>query len=298
MERLKYYIYRGLYFVLSHLPWWFIETLAYIGALFLYSVLAYRRELVERNIRNSFPQKSEAELRLLVWDFYHHLTMQLLSPPKILNAPAETIKNKHLQFFGLEQLEADLEQGTKAIILLMGHCGNWEVFTAANLYLKPLGLQVEQLYRPLKNKALDRVQLELRQRFGAVTTPKSDIGRSLIKQLKNKDEEVHVIAFIADQTPSYAHIGLWTKFLNQETPWLNGAERLAQKYALPVYYLDIVRISNRQYEGRLISICKNGATSEQNVITEKFSQLLEATIKRDPAIWLWSHNRWKHRKSY
>ena len=29
-------------------------------------------------------------------------------------------------------------------------------------------------------------------------------------------------------------------------------------------------------------------------VTDKYFKLLEQTIDRDPANWLWSHNRWKH----
>lgn len=293
--RLAYRFYQALYFVLGHLPWLVIEGLAYVLAVLLYGVVRYRREVVYNNMRQSFPEKSEVELRELVWDFYHHLVTQFISAPKMLYQSPETIQAKHLQLSGGEMMQEDIQRGAKAIILLLGHCGNWEIFTASNLYLRPIGLCLEQLYRPLKDKALDDVQLALRTRFGAVTTPKSNIGRSLIQQLNQDGATPRVIAFIADQTPSPAHIGLWTNFLNQPTPWLNGAERLARKYALPVYYLDITRISNRCYRGDAIRISSNASECEEGEVTRRFADLLEKTIQRDPAIWLWTHLRWKHK---
>lgn len=288
-------LYRLLHWLISLLPWCILDAISYIVAILLYVVVRYRRSVVEENLRRSFPDKSAKELRDLEWEFYQHLVMQFFTTPKILSQSPEVIQSEHLQLLGTEALQQDVLHGHKAIILLMGHCGNWEVFTAANLYLKPLGIQVEQLYRPLKNEAFNQLQLELRQRFGALTTPKTEVGRSIVRQMSsNNVNETRAIAFIADQTPSPAHIGLWTKFLNQDTPWLNGAERLAQKYALPVYYVDICRLTNRRYQGRFIQITQNGADCPKDEITQRFAELLEETIQRDPAIWLWSHKRWKH----
>lgn len=289
-----YYLFRGLYTFLAYLPWVLIEAISYVIAALMYGVVRYRRSVVATNLRNSFPDKTALELRELSWDFYYHLAHQFVSTPKILSQSAEVVKAKHLFLSGQEQLAEDARAGAKAIILLLGHCGNWEVFSAANLYLKEHGLQTEQLYRPLDNKAFDEVQLALRTRFGATTTVKGEIGRKLIEQIRNPQSEVHAIAFIGDQTPGRPHIGLWTTFLHQPTPWLDGAERLARKYGLPVYYVDIRRLSNRKYSGEFVCITKDASQTQAKEITKRFASLLEESIKRDPAIWLWSHKRWKH----
>lgn len=290
-----YYLYKYAYWLLAHLPWFVIEGISHVSTALLYSIIRYRRRVVRENLMRSFPEISSLELRELEWDFYNHLVHQFISSPKILYQKPETITRKHLKLIGSEQLGEDAKSGAKAIILLMGHCGNWEIFTAANLYLKPHGVQAEQLYRPLSNQALDAVQLELRTRFGAITTPKGDIARSLIEQTREPENLPHAIAFIADQTPSAKHIGLWSQFLGQPTAWLDGAERLARKYALPVYYLDIKRLSNTSYEGTFVRLSSDGSTTEPGEITLAFARHLEQSIKRDPAIWLWSHKRWKHK---
>lgn len=291
----SYYLYKYAYWLLAHLPWFVIEGISHIITALLYSIIRYRRRVVRENLSRSFPEKSSLELRELEWDFYNHLVHQFISSPKILYQNPETIVNKHLKLIGSEQLGEDAKSGAKAIILLMGHCGNWEVFTAANLYLKPQGVQAEQLYRPLSNQALDAVQLELRSRFGAITTPKAEVARKLIEQIRQPDGMPHAIAFIADQTPSAMHIGLWSQFLGQPTAWLDGAERLARKHALPVYYVDIRRLSNKSYEGEFVCLSSDGSKTEPGEITLAFARHLEHTIKRDPAIWLWSHKRWKHK---
>lgn len=34
-----------------------------------------------------------------------------------------------------------------------------------------------------------------------------------------------------------------------------------------------------------------------NEITEKYSRLMEESILRNPAFWLWTHRRWKHKRN-
>lgn len=294
---MQYILYKSLYKVLGKLPWCLLEALSYIFSALLFSIIRYRRGVVRQNMERSFPKKSDLEIRALEWDFYQHIVFQFLSAPKMLTLPKDKIIGKHLHLSGCELLNDEVERGQRAIILLMGHCGNWELFAATDLALKPMGLQVEQLYRPLKNVAFDAVQKELRELNGGITTPKGDIGRRLIQHLNGTEGLPRIIAFIADQTPNRHHIGLWTMFLNQPTPWLDGAERLARKYSLPVYYLDIERINNRSYSGEFVRIASNGSETNKGDITKRFVEMLELSIMRDPAIWLWSHKRWKHKIS-
>ncbi len=294
MESIRYYLVRIAYWLLGHMPWWAIEGLSYVLAALLYSVLRYRRRVVARNLRASFPDKSALELRVLEWDFYEHLVHQFLSSPKVLYQSRERLLAEHLTLVGVEQLGEDTARGARAAVLLLGHLGNWEVLTAASYAIAEEGMQLEQLYRQLKSEALDRVQRELRSRHGAITTLKGDIGRRMVELMRSPDAEPRAVAFIADQTPTPQHIGLWTRFLHQPTAWLDGAERIARKYDLPVYYIDITRLSNRHYEARFVRMSAGAGSTAPGEITRQFASLLEENIQRDPAIWLWSHKRWKH----
>ena len=275
------------------MPWWLISLASKALAAIVYAVVRLRREVVEENIRRSFPNMSRQERQEIVWGFYQSLTYQILSAPKILNLPPETIIQNHVHLIGTEQIEALAKQGMRTCIVLMGHVGNWEILSAANITLRKYGLQLEQLYRPLRNAEVDKLQLEQRNRHGAISTPKTEAGRSVIRQMKSTDRPT-VMAFIADQTPQAYHTRLWTTFLNQPTPWLDGAERLARKYHLPVFYLDIERVTEREYRASFVEITTDGSLTAQGEITRIYASMLESTIQRDPAIWLWSHRRWKH----
>lgn len=292
---MRYRLYKGLYSILSHYPWWLIDVISYVLALLLHSVVRYRRRVVEDNLRVCFPDKPIVEQKRIAWAFYRHLVYQFLSSPKILRSSSEVIKRDHLQIYNLDQVARHMaQQGQKVGIIMLGHVGNWEIFSASNLYFEMEGMRLEQLYRPLSNRPLDATQRELRMRHRATTTPKGQVARRIVHLLHDADEPPTLVAFIADQTPASWLSGLWETFLGRPTLFVDGAERLARKYDLPVYYCDINRLSPRRYEGLVSPLCLDSATSADGDITRLYIRALEQTILRDPAIWLWSHKRWKH----
>jgi KDO2-lipid IV(A) lauroyltransferase len=106
-----------------------------------------------------------------------------------------------------------------------------------------------------------------------------------------------LIGFIADQTPVYDNIHYWTSFLNHpETPVFTGAEKIMQKFDMDVYYLDVRRIRRGHYVAEYKLITTEPKTYQEFELTEIYTKLMEHTINRAPAYWLWSHNRWKRTK--
>lgn len=290
---MRYHCYKLFFRLLALLPWSVLRLISVGGAVLLHRVLRYRRAVVYANLERSFPERDALDIEMIARAFYRHLTHQFLTSPKLLSQPPEKIREQHLMLEGLEVFERLNLPERKVCIVLMGHCGNWELFSAGQVYFSDLGYQQEQLYRPLKDEALDRVQYEMRSRYGSLTTPKGEVGRRLIHLLRGGAERPHILAFIADQTPRASVDKVWTTFLNQPTAFLDGAERLAHKYDLPVVYMDIEPLGLRKYRGRMILITDSPKTVKPGEITLKYAALLERTIQRAPAYWLWSHKRWK-----
>lgn len=63
-----------------------------------------------------------------------------------------------------------------------------------------------------------------------------------------------------------------------------------------VVYTDIQRVGRGHYRARLVPVVDDAAACEQHEITDRYARLLEATIRRQPESWLWSHNRWRRPK--
>ena len=90
--------------------------------------------------------------------------------------------------------------------------------------------------------------------------------------------------------------GKVTEFLNQETAFLDGGEVLARKFGYAVTYVHITSPKRGYYRARFELITDEPATTAPGEITLRYAELLEANIRQQPELWLWSHNRWKHRR--
>ena len=120
--------------------------------------------------------------------------------------------------------------------------------------------------------------------------------KSLLREMvaMRKDGRVGVFGIISDQSPSRSGLHYYTRFLNQHTAVITGTEQLAKKFNYPVYYVRLRKVKRGYYTCEFIPISLNPKDTEEFEISEKYMRLLEDDIYRDPAVWLWSHKRWKH----
>ena len=77
-----------IFYLLSLLPFWVLYILAGFAYLIVYKLIGYRTRVVRNNLRTSFPEKSQEELKKIEKQFYHWLcdyffeTLKLLSISK------------------------------------------------------------------------------------------------------------------------------------------------------------------------------------------------------------------------
>jgi KDO2-lipid IV(A) lauroyltransferase len=246
--------------------------------------------VVRKNLKNSFPEKSETERRKMERRFYRHFTDYIVETIKLAGiSEKELLKRAHITN---PEIILDLkDRGHTCFILLMGHYGNWEWFSGTTKRFNDV-FTLNFLYRPLKNKAFDNLFLYMRTRFRSVCLKKNDAARDIIGIKRNKTPSL--VIFIADQTPSKANLHYWTTFLNQDSAMLTGAERIAKKLDIPVIYCDLRQVKRGYYEVDFHVISEKSSETEEFEITEKYARMMEKTILRDPALWLWTHKRWKY----
>ena len=292
-ERLTYYLLRGLFALIARLPWVCIHALCHAFAFLIGRIVGYRRAVIRVNLSRSFPEKSPEERRQIERDFYLQFAYNFISTPKLLHQSPERISSEHFIMPDLTPLE-EAAKSYDCVLLALGHYGNWELFSTGQLQLSTIGYSMDQVYRPLKNKALDRLFAEQRQRFGARLVAKDKIARHIVEYVRAQDGRHWLVAMITDQAPGIGHATYFTDFLHQPTAVLDGIERLGRKYHLPIFYFDIERRSPIQFVGRYVPLYDPKEGDLPNyTITERYARLMEANIQRDPAAWLWSHKRWK-----
>ena len=196
---------------------------------------------------------------------------------------------KRMQFTGVEKIRESCQKGLSCAVYL-GHYCNWEWVTSLPLWAGE-DITFGQIYHVLENPAFDKLFLYLRNRLGAISIPMAETLRKIVKM---RQEGKHiVIGFIADQVPHWNNIHYWTKFLNHDTPVLTGTEKIAKKANFAVYYLDMQRVKRGYYKGEFKLLTDKPKDYKDFDITEMYFRELEKTIQRQPAYWLWTHNRWK-----
>jgi KDO2-lipid IV(A) lauroyltransferase len=247
---------------------------------------------VRRNLENSFPDKTIKEIIGIEKRFYHHFCDYFFETIKLLHISDEEMKRRFV-FKDMAIVEEKMKEGNSCIMML-GHYGNWEWITSITLWSNDPDAHFAQIYRPLRNKAFDRFFIDLRKRFHSTGFTKNDTLREIVKF--RRDEKKLVVGFISDQKPSWNNIHYWTRFLNQDTAILTGAERIAKQTGFIVGYLDVRRLRRGYYEVEVKLISDDPGSTAEFEITERYARMMEDTILRDPTCWLWTHNRWKHKR--
>ena len=290
--RIQYILIYGWIKIHALLPMRLLYVLSDILYLIIYWVIRYRVPVVRKNLKSSFPDKSEEELKQLEKAFYHHFADYIVETLKLAHISLQELQERaYVQ--NPELIDKLMDNGHPCCLFLMGHYGNWEWYSGSNSRFKDARLY--QIYRPLNNKAVDKIFIDLRTKFGSLGIPKNDTGREVVRLVRNKVRSG--VIFLADQTPSPSNLHYWTNFLNQDTSVLTGAERLARKLNTPVVFLDVQMVKRGYYTLEIQLITENPKETPENWITEEYARRLEKSILRKPEGWLWTHKRWKYKRS-
>ena len=288
MKRILYYLTYGLVFLLSLLPLRILYLLSDGIYLLIYYVIGYRKALVKKHLKESFPEKNKQELTLIEKGFYQWFCDYLIETIKLLTISKKALMRR-MEFRGTDVVNQIVSEGQSCAVYL-GHYCNWEWITSLPLWVTS-EVQCGQIYHVLENSDYDKLFLNLRQRWGAVCIPMAETLRRIIKY-KQEDKQV-VIGYISDQVPFWNNIHHWLNFLNHETPVLTGTERLVRQTGHAVFYLDVQRQKRGYYVAEFKLITRHPKEKEEYGITDKYFQLLEDSIRRAPEFYLWTHNRWK-----
>lgn len=255
---------------------------------FLIPPLRYRKKIVRKNLKASFPDKSKKELLKLEFNFYRYFFDMAFESTKACSMRARWMK-RHIKFVNIDKLYEQFQTG-RSVMAYMGHTGNWEWVSALPTQLNAK-YQVCQIYHVLENSVMNNVMLKIRGAYGAESIPMERTLRQLL-EYKNRGQQF-IVGMIADQVPLMRNIHYWTQFMNQKTPVFTGAERIAKKLDLAVFYAEVIRIKRGRYECVLHLMYESTKDEPEHSVTERYNRMLENTINNNPAIWLWSHNRWK-----
>ncbi len=286
-----YYLVYSTFSLIAMLPFRVLYLISDMLYVIVYKLVRYRRKVVRKNLRNSFPTKGSKELLVIEKEFYRHFCDYFVETIKTLRITDEEIRER-MVFENLDIIE-ELTKDGNSCLLSLGHYGNWEWVPSIVMHL-PERIKLGMVYKRLSSKDFDDLFLRIRARFGPKAIEMKSIYRTIVR---NRNEGVTMLlGFLNDQRPRKHANEYWLEFMNQDTLAQTGMERIASQMGFSVAYLDIVKIKRGYFKCSVSAITSNASKEEEYFVTDLYTKKLEQTINNNPAYYLWTHNKWSRTK--
>ena len=195
---------------------------------------------------------------------------------------------KHFTIKGVDNVKKAHEKG-RGIIAVTCHMGNFELLIAgfgAAGFNKGYGV-----YRKLDFKPMERLILEIRQRFGVQMIPLKGASRKIDSILKNGG----VMGTLLDQNVDY-YQGPFVNFFGKPACTNDGLASMALRTEAPVVPMYTAR-KNRKFIIEFLPELKLQKTSDRikdiENNTQSFTSAIEFMVRKYPDQYFWVHNRWK-----
>jgi KDO2-lipid IV(A) lauroyltransferase len=286
---LGYLFFRIIIWIFDLIPFWILYKFSDILYILLYYIIGYRKKVVRNNLSTAYPEWDLEKIKLIEKKFYKHLADIFLEGIKAVNlSDSETVKR--YKILTLDAPNQPFKEG-KASLFVGSHINNWEYGALG------CGLQVDPLvivfYKPIKNDLINEYIRHSRKEKGTIMAPL----RETSAHFENYLSKHPMFIMIADQSPSNVKDAYWTNFFGQETAVLHGPAKYALKYNLPIYIFKTIKAKRGFYElkGELLIDDPSKYSGEE--ITRIYTNRIEAIIREAPEYWLWSHKRWKKKRS-
>jgi KDO2-lipid IV(A) lauroyltransferase len=279
-----YYIIYGFLYLVSLLPLSILYLFSDAVYGFVYYILGYRKEVVKRNLKIDFPDKTDAERKKIAKQFYHNLIDTFIETIKMISASDKFVLKRFTANW--EVINKYFASG-KNIQLHLGHNFNWEWGNA--VAAKQLMCPFIAVYMPFSNKIFDRLFYKLRSRHGTILIRATHMKEDFMPYRHSQ----YVLGLAADQNPGHPASALWFNFFGRPTPFVKGPSKGAITNKTIVVFAFIHKPKRGYYEAVFSLAEENPAGIREAELTQKFVHYLEDVISKYPQMWLWSHRRWK-----
>jgi Kdo2-lipid IVA lauroyltransferase/acyltransferase len=257
----------------------------------IYKVDSRHRQVGIDNLTQAFDdQFTDVERDQIVRGVYRHFCMMLM---EILHSPRKLhLENWRgsIELAGLAPVMDHLITGSRPLIVLTGHYGNWEL---AGYLFGMFGFPTVAVARTLDNPYLERYLRAFREKTGQSLIPKTGGFDQMVEVLQNN----RALTFLADQDAGQR--GLFVDFFGQPASTHKAIALLAIEHQAPVAVGVARRIGpGFRYEIRCEDVIDpaelSGTADDVRILTQRFTSALERLIRQDPTQYLWLHRRWKH----
>ncbi len=276
--------------LVSITPHWFrYYVLADIIFFVVYHCCHYRVKVTDKNLKNSFPEMSDKERLKIRKRYYHYLSEVMISTISLATPRSQGA----VVGLGDDRPSGGLKAKTAGVswVAFTAHQGLWEYLMFWAEYSDQTLIAV---YHRLENSVFDEVFRRLRTQKNVETVAIKETIRYCLDHKDGVNGKNFVLGLIADQNPPRRSNSKWFNFLNQETIFFDGGEKIALKLKLPIYFIYQRQLSRGRYELDYELIHDGVEEVDPYEITRRYVEKLEMVIRENPHLWLWSHRRWKH----
>ena len=273
--------------IFSRLPMRILYIKSSFFYLLFYYVIGYRKKVVLDNLKLSFPEKSDKELKVISKKFFKHFMDLIMESVKAFSISEKQILKRYT-YKNPELVNKYAKEG-KSIALVGAHQANWEWSFSLPLVLD---IDVYGAYTKLNNKYFEKTVRESRERFGVIGYKTTDTVRGMQKNYSEKKQGAYIL--LSDQSPQPHKTFYLREFFGVKVPVHTGAEMLSKKFDLVVINYVTRKVKRGYYETEFQLITETPKELDNYQVTDKYTDITEQNIQQQPEFYLWSHKRFKH----
>jgi KDO2-lipid IV(A) lauroyltransferase len=254
----------------------------------VYFVDGFHRRIALGNLASAFPTRSPAERRMIARAMFAHFGRLLLELIKF-GTLSDTETLARIESDGEERVLQAYQQG-RGVLFFTGHFGYWEMQAIAQpLRVRPVSV----LARPLDNPYLHEMLERIRTRTGNAVIYRQGAIRKVMRELSAN----RGVALLIDQHLHSAD-AVYVDFFNRPAATTSALAALALRTGAPVIPVFALPLPGGRYRfvyERPVPPPREESPDAVREFTQRCTDVLEMYVRRDPALWLWMHRRWRDR---
>ena len=280
---------------------YFIEYILIIVLFSLFKLLGYRiaselgyslgkifgpffrsKKIIKDNLLkfdNSLTPEKISKISKEMWGNYGRILSEY---PYISNFRKGDL-DKYITFENFEKLE-EIKK-SQPVVFVSAHFSNFELMA---MTIEKAGVDLSAIYRPLNNKMVNSIMEPLRKKYICKKQIKKGINgvRESLKFFKQGTS----IAIMIDQRVSE---GEKINFFNHPAYTTTIPAQFVKKFKCKIQPVHIERYNKINFKITFDEQIIIEENSDDNSISLELNKWLEKKIRKNPAQWIWSHNRWK-----
>lgn len=264
---------------------WFAWQIAWLA----YDVLKLRRGITDENLRQAFPEKTDAERETIARAMWQSLVMMVCEIAHVPRKIHDTNYRNHIHMPDREGLIHSILD-PRAVVFVSAHYGNFEVGGYAT---GMFGLTTHTIARTLDNPFLDQYLNEFRGKKGQLMLPKQGSAGAVSQILESGGR----LVLLGDQFAGPK--GCWINFFNRPASCHKAVALFTLVNAAPLVLVYVRRRGKGKLEFELglagVADPEIGGEHLAGVkeLTQWYSSQLEDVIRQAPHQYWWLHDRWK-----